>query len=89
MVVSRCALESLDFGEHVKTYTIVAIVLIAAGVLGLVYGQFSYTKDSDTAKLGPIEFTVTEKETVNVPVWIGVAGIVVGAGMLAVPQLKR
>ena len=51
---------------------ILAIVLIVAGVLGLVYGSFSYTKNTHEAKLGPIELSVKEKQTVNVPVWAGV-----------------
>lgn len=72
-----------------KTYTIVAIALIAAGILALVYGQFTYTKDSESAKLGPIVLTVKEKETVNVPDWAGAGAIIVGAGMLAFPLLKR
>ena len=66
-----------------KAYLIIAVVLIAAGVFGLVYGQFSYTKESQAAKLGPIELTVNEKKTVNVPVWAGIGSIVVGAGILA------
>jgi len=45
-----------------------AVVLIVAGVLGLVYGSFSYTKETDDAKLGPIELSVKDKQTVNVPV---------------------
>jgi len=51
-----------------------AVALIAAGVLGLVYGSFSYTKDTHEAKLGPIELSVRDKETVNIPVWAGVGG---------------
>jgi hypothetical protein len=61
---------------------IVAIVLIVAGVLGLVYGKFSYTKETHDAKVGPLELSVKDKETVNVPVWAGVGAIVVGAGLL-------
>ncbi len=53
---------------------ILAIVLIVAGVLGLVYGSFSYTKSTHEAKLGPIELSVKDKQTVNVPVWAGVGG---------------
>lgn len=59
-----------------------AIVLIVAGVLGLVYGSFSYTKETHEAKLGPIELSVEDKETVNVPVWAGVGAIVIGSGLL-------
>ena len=59
---------------------IVAIVLIIAGLWGLVYGRFSYTKETQEAKLGPFELTVKDTETVNVPVWAGVAAIVAGTG---------
>lgn len=61
---------------------IAAIVLIVAGVLGLVYGSFSYTKESHEAKLGPIELSVKDKETVNVPVWAGVGAIAIGGVLL-------
>jgi len=61
---------------------IAAIVLLVAGVLGLVYGSFSYTKATHEAKLGPIELSVKEKQTVNVPVWAGVGAIVIGGVLL-------
>jgi len=65
---------------------IVGIVLIAAGILGLVYGGFSYTKETHEAKIGPLELSVKDKETVNVPVWAGVGAIVVGGLLLLVPK---
>lgn len=61
---------------------IIAIVLIVAGVLGLAYGKFTYTKETHDAKIGPVEFSVKDKETVNIPMWLGVGSIVVGAGLL-------
>ena len=61
---------------------IAAIVLIVAGILGLVYGSFSYTKDTHDVKLGPIELSVKDKQRVNVPVWAGVGGIVAGGALL-------
>ncbi|HWH83736.1 MAG TPA: hypothetical protein VNU71_16000 [Burkholderiaceae bacterium] len=61
---------------------LVAVALIVAGVLGLVYGSFSYTKDSTVVKLGPIELSAKQKETVNVPVWAGIGAIAVGALLL-------
>lgn len=60
------------------------IVLIAAGVLGLLYGGFTYTQDTHEAKLGPIELSIKDKKTVNVPVWAGVGAIVAGALLLFV-----
>jgi multidrug transporter EmrE-like cation transporter len=58
------------------------IVLIVAGALGLVYGSFSYTKETHEAKLGPIELSVKEKQNVNVPVWAGVGAIAIGGALL-------
>jgi len=63
---------------------IIAIVLIVAGVLGLAYGHFSYTKETHDAKVGPVEFSVKDKETVNIPQWAGIGAIVIGAGLLLV-----
>jgi len=63
---------------------ILAIIMIVAGGLGLMYGSFTYTKDTHEAKVGPIELSVKEKETVNVPVWAGVGAIVAGAILLLV-----
>ena len=61
-----------------------AIVLIVAGILGVMYGKFSYTKETHDAKLGPIELSFKEKQTVNVPAWAGVAAIAAGAALLLV-----
>lgn len=66
----------------------VAIVLIAAGVAGLAYGGFSYTKETHEGHIGPIELTVKDQRTVNVPVWAGIGAIVIGAGLLLVPAKK-
>ena len=68
---------------------IAAIVLILAGVLGLAYGSFSYTKETHEAKLGPIELSVKDKQTVNVPVWAGVGAIVVGGVLLSFWKQER
>lgn len=67
---------------------IAAIALIVAGALALAYGGFSYTKETHEAKLGPIELSVQERETVNIPIWAGVAGIVIG-GVLLLYGAKR
>ncbi len=67
---------------------VVALALIAAGILGLTYGGFTYTKNAREAKIGPLEMTVNQKETVNVPVWAGVGAIVVGAGLLLAGSRK-
>jgi len=67
---------------------IVAIVLIVAGIIGLVYGKFGYTKETHKADLGSIQLSVEEKHSVNVPLWAGVGMIVVGGVLLLVPNKK-
>ena len=61
---------------------VAAMLLIVGGILGLVYGGFSYTRETHEAKLGPIELSVKDKRTVNVPVWAGIGAIVIGGALL-------
>ena len=67
---------------------ILGIVLIAGGILGLVYGGFSYTKDKHEAKIGPITLSVSDKERVNIPLWVGIGAIVVGGLILVLGSKK-
>jgi hypothetical protein len=62
----------------------VAIALILGGALALMYGGFSYTKDSQQMKVGPLELSVKEKDTVNIPTWAGGGAIVIGTLLLLV-----
>lgn len=63
-----------------------AITLIVAGGLALAYGGFTYTKETHQAKIGPVELSVQEKETVNIPIWVGVGAIVAGAFLLLIRE---
>jgi len=72
----------------VNAMKMLGIVLIVGGILGLVYGGFTYTKETHEAKIGPLVLSVTDKETVNVPIWVGVGAIVIG-GLLLVFGSKR
>lgn len=68
---------------------IAAILLIAAGVLGLAYGSFGFTKEIHEAKIGPVELSVKDKQTVNIPVWADVGAIVSGGVLLVLGGRKR
>ena len=61
---------------------IAALLLVIAGALALAYGGFTYTKQSTAVSLGPIELNVKEKTTVNIPVWAGIAALVIGGALL-------
>lgn len=67
---------------------ILAIVLIVAGIVGLMYGKFGYTKETHEAKLGSLELSIQEKRTVNVPLWAGVGALLVVGALLLVPHKK-
>ena len=62
---------------------IVAILLIVGGVLALAYRGFSYTKETHDAKIGPLEVHVSEKEHVDLPVWLGAGAVLAGVVLLA------
>ena len=67
-----------------NAFKIVAIALIVAGSLGLIYGGFTYTKKTDQLEVGPIELSIKDRERVDIPVWAGVAAIVAGVVLLLV-----
>jgi hypothetical protein len=69
-----------------NTLKMAGIGLIVAGVLGLVYGSFTFTKETHDTKIGPLELSVKDKEKVNIPVWAGVAAVVAGGAMLLAPR---
>jgi hypothetical protein len=68
---------------------IIGVLLVVAGTLGLVYGSFSYTKDTKEAQVGPLRFTVQQKEAINVPVWAGAGAIALGVVLLLVGGRKK
>ena len=67
---------------------IIAILLIVAGALGLVYQQFSFTRETTQAKLGPLELSIKEKETVNIPLWVSLGAIGIGVVLLVTGRRK-
>jgi len=68
---------------------ILAVVLVLAGVLGLVYGGVTYTKQSHDLKLGNLELSVKDRSTVNIPVWVGAGAVAAGTVMLFMRQKSQ
>jgi multidrug transporter EmrE-like cation transporter len=60
----------------------IGIVLLVAGLFGLFYGHFEYTKETHEGQFGPFSFSIAEKETAVIPSWASLAVIVVGVVLL-------
>jgi hypothetical protein len=58
---------------------LVAILMVVLGIVGLAYGRVSFTREEHSATLGPFSFTARERQTVVIPVWVAVAGIIGGS----------
>jgi hypothetical protein len=66
----------------------VGVLLLIAGALGLAYGGFSYTRTTHEARVGPFAMTMQERQTVPIPIWAGLAGVLVGGALLLIPAGK-
>jgi uncharacterized membrane protein len=67
---------------------VLGIALIALGVVFLAVRGFSYTKETHKANLGPIDFSIKEKERVTIPTWVGVVVVIAGVALLVLPMKK-
>ena len=70
----------------VSALKLIAIVLIVAGIAGLVYGRFTYTKATHEADLGPVTLAVKEKRTIDIPLWVGIGAIVAGGLLFSIAK---
>lgn len=71
-----------------NTIRAAGLALIVAGLLAVVVGGFDFTTQTHRAQLGPIALSVSERQSVNIPLWAGVAAIV-GGGLLLVLGGRR
>ena len=63
-------------------------ILLVAGVLVLVYGGISYSRQKTVIDLGPIKATATEQHHVPLSPIVGGIAIVAGLLLLVVPRQK-
>lgn len=68
---------------------VAGIVLIVLGIFGAMLGSFSYTKQTQEVKMGPIEMTVKDKQTVDIPIWASISVMVLGAALLYLSSKKN
>ena len=71
-----------------KATQIIGLLLIIAGTAGLLFGGFSYTKDTTALKIGPMELKVQEKESVAIPIVLSGAAVALGAFLMFAGRVK-
>jgi hypothetical protein len=57
---------------------LLGIILLVLGVIGLVHPTFTYHRQEEVAKLGPIKATVDEQKTAQVPPAVSIVLLTVG-----------
>jgi len=67
---------------------LIGIVLIVLGVVGLVAGGISYTRQRETVSVGPVSVAVRKRETIPIPPLLGGLALIAGIGLL-VAQRRR
>jgi len=72
-----------------RILTIIGVILLGLGLLGLIYGGITYTKDTDTADLGPLEVSVHEQGHLQIHPVLGGVVLAAGVGVLAVAYGSR
>jgi hypothetical protein len=61
-----------------KLKSLAGLALVALGAASLAWPELRYTRATHDARLGPLEFTLKQKETVHIPAWAGLAAVALG-----------
>lgn len=67
---------------------VIGIVLIVAGVAGLLYDRYGYTRETQEAQLGPLQLSITEKKAAEFPLWLGLGAIALGIVLIVIDRKK-
>ncbi|TKB25893.1 DUF3185 domain-containing protein [Desulfopila sp. IMCC35006] len=71
-----------------KTNTLLAIILIALGIVAFVYQGITYTTNEKVVHIGPLEVTAEKTRTIPVPPIVGALALAGGIMLLAVGRKK-
>jgi hypothetical protein len=67
---------------------IAGMVLIAIGLIGLIWGGISWTQEKTVVDLGPVQARAQERETIPIPPIVGGIALVAGVVLLVVPRRR-
>lgn len=68
---------------------VAGIVLIVLGLVGILWGGISWTREKTVVDLGPIEAKAQERKTIPIPPVVGGVALVAGIVLLVLPGRRR
>jgi hypothetical protein len=68
---------------------IVGLILVIVGLVSLLWGGISWTREKTIVDIGPIEARSQERETIPLPPIVGGLALVAGAILLVVRERSR
>jgi hypothetical protein len=68
---------------------VIALILVLGGGFTLARGKFGFTEEKHTARVGDVAVTVTERRTIDLPKWLGIGALAVGALLTILPTRPR
>jgi len=71
-----------------KPLAIIGVLLIVAGIAGLVIGRFTYRTEEKVLELGPLVATAEKEHSIRIPDIAGIVAVVAG-GVLVVVSRRR
>lgn len=71
-----------------KPLSIVGLLLIVVGIVGLVLGRFSYTTTEKVLEVGPLVATAEEEHAIHIPDVAAFAAIAAGVALVFVSRRR-
>ena len=71
----------IGFHSMKRLVLVLGILLMLAGVVGLIHPRFTYNKTEEVAKIGPVKADVTEEKEVVIPIAVSILLLVSGIGL--------
>jgi hypothetical protein len=68
---------------------VIGLVLVALGLVALLWGGISWTRDKTVVDAGPLEIQTEQRETIPLPPLLGGVALVAGVLLLVLPARTR
>jgi hypothetical protein len=72
-----------------KVGTLVGLILIVLGLVGVGWGGFTYTRKREVARVGPVQVTAREERTIPISPIVGGVAIIAGVALIIAVRRAR